>query len=214
MYRPRLSNEERPDVLLAAIREIGIATFVTPTPAGIEATLMPIVARQAAGGGLTLSAHVARANPHWRAAKDSASLAIFQGPHAYMSPDWYPTKGETGKVVPTWLYLSIHAHGRLTAIEDRAWLRRQIEELTDLNEAGRAAPWRVSDAPPAYIDSMMRGIVGLEFTVERLQGAWKLNEEESAADLAGTRRGLEAAGPPGGLLLRALDGRRPRSGSA
>ena len=119
MYRPRLSAEDRPETLLATIREIGFATIVTPTPTGIEATHAPMIVREDPDGRLILAGHVARANPHWRAANGCASLAIFQGPHAYMSPAWYPTKRETGKVVPTWLYIAIHAHGWLTAIDDR-----------------------------------------------------------------------------------------------
>ena len=204
MYRPRLSAEDRPETLLATIREIGFATIVTPTPTGIVATHAPMIVREDPDGRLILAGHVARANPHWRAANGCASLAIFQGPHAYMSPAWYPTKRETGKVVPTWLYIAIHAHGWLTAIDDRTWLRRQIEELTDRHEASRKDAWRASDAPENYIDSMTRGIVGLEFHIERLEGVWKLNREESDADRDGTRRGLEAAGPTGERLAQML----------
>lgn len=176
------------------MRRIGVATLVTPTPEGIHATLAPVLVREAEDGRMILAAHVARANPHWRAADGAQSLAIFQGPHAYMSPAWYPTKQETGKVVPTWLYISVHAHGRLTAVQDAAWLSQQVKELTDLHEVGRNMPWKVSDAPESYIASLSRGIVGLEFAVDRLEGAWKLNEEEDDANLLGTRDGLEAGG--------------------
>lgn len=177
---------------------------MTPTPTGIEATHAPMIPREDSDGQLVLASHVARANPHWGAANGCASLAIFQGPHAYMSPAWYPTKRETGKVVPTWLYIAIHAHGRLTAIDDKTWLRRQVEELTDRHEASRTEPWGLSDAPESYIDSMMHGIVGLEFRVERLEGVWKLNQHKSDSDRDGTRQGLEAGGPAGEILARTL----------
>lgn len=208
MYRPAKSSETDHKTLASMMRRIGVATLVTPTPEGIHATQAPVLVREAEDGRMILAAHVARANPHWRAADGSQSLAIFQGPHAYMSPAWYPTKQETGKVVPTWLYVSIHAHGRLKVVQDAFWLRRQVQELTDHHEAGREMPWNVSDAPESYIASMSRGIVGLEFAVDRLEGAWKLNEEENDADLQGTQRGLEAGDGAAQELARELIGRR------
>lgn len=208
MYRPAKSSETDHKTLASMMRRIGVATLVTPTPEGIHATQAPILVREAGDGRMILAAHVARANPHWRAADGSQSLAIFQGPHAYMSPAWYPTKQETGKVVPTWLYISVHAHGRLKVVRDASWLRRQVQELTDHHEAGREMPWSVSDAPESYIASMSRGVVGLEFAVDRLEGAWKLNEEENDADLQGTQRGLEAGDGAAQELARELIGRR------
>lgn len=195
MYRPAKSSETDHETLIGMMRRIGVATLVTPTPECIHATQAPVLIREDDGRGMILAAHVARANPHWRVSKSTQSLAIFQGPHAYMSPQWYPSKQESGKVVPTWLYVSIHAHGRLTAIEDASWLKQQIEELTNLHEAGSETPWKVSDAPESYIASLSRGIVGLEFAVVRLEAAWKLNEEENLSDLDGTQRGLEAGRP-------------------
>ncbi|MCB1471142.1 MAG: FMN-binding negative transcriptional regulator [Rhizobiaceae bacterium] len=204
MYRPPKSIETDRATLFAMMRKIGAATLVTPTPEGILATQVPMLVREAEDGTVVLAAHVARGNPHWRVAAASPSLAIFQGPQAYMSPRWYPTKEETGKVVPTWLYVSIHAHGRLAAITDGAWINSQIDELTNTHEAAETAPWKVSDAPDSYIASMSRGIVGLEFSVDRLEGTWKLNEEESLADVHGTQRGLAKGAPPAQELAQEL----------
>lgn len=203
MYRPPLSGEDDPAAIHAAMRAIGAATFVTPTAQGLLATRAPVVLREEEGA-LVLAAHVARANPHWRALAGAPGLAIFDGPQAYMSPAHYPTKAETGKVVPTWLYVSVHAHGRAEAVEDPAWLRAQVEALTDLHEAARPAPWAVSDAPDGYIAAMLRGIVGLRFRVERLEAAFKLNEEEPAADRDGTRAGLAEAAAAGDASADAL----------
>ncbi|WP_417209804.1 FMN-binding negative transcriptional regulator [Antarctobacter sp.] len=207
MYCPAKSSETDHNTLVGMMRRIGVATLVTPTPEGIHATQVPVLMREVEEGRLILAAHVARANPHWRAAREAPSIAIFQGPHAYMSPAWYPTKQETGKVVPTWLYVSIHAHGRLKAVQDDVWLRQQVGDLVDVHEAGREQPWQVSDAPESYITGMARGIVGLEFAVDRLEGVWKLNEEENDADLRGTLRGLEAGAPAAQELAKELLGR-------
>lgn len=204
MYCPAKSSETDHETLIGMMRRIGVATLVTPTPEGIHATQAPVLIREDDGRGMLLAAHVARANPHWRVNNSTQSLAIFQGPHTYMSPQWCPSKQESGKVVPTWLYVSIHAHGRLTAIEDSSWLKQQIEALTTLHEAGSETPWKVSDAPESDIASLSRGIVGLEFAVERPEAAWKLNEEKNRSDLDGTQRGLEAGGPAAVELAKEL----------
>lgn len=159
-----------------------------------------------------MAGHVARANPHWRDL-EKESVAIFQGPSAYMSPSWYPTKTETGKVVPTWLYVAVHAHGFVRAKHADAWKLAQVKDLTQSQEAKQTLPWTVDDAPSNYVSAMLRGIVGIEMTVNRLEGVWKLNEEEPAVDLDGTRRGLDAAGPAGATLARELDRRRGLSKS-
>ena len=203
MYRPEAFAEDREDVLLDAIASIGLAALVTPGEGGIEASHVPMVARRGADGALGLETHVARANAHWRAAP-AESLAIFQGPHAYVHPGWYPSKAETGKVVPTWTYIAVHAHGRLEAMTDEAWLRAHLDALTDAQEAARPEPWAVSDAPPRYIAGLSRGIVGLRLTVERLEGAWKVNQHKPEADRLGTRDGLAGAGPMGVALADVL----------
>lgn len=206
MYRPQNFAEDRPDVLVAAMREIGFAALVTPSAEGLAATHAPmLVHHDEASGRVVIEAHIARANPHWKAVEDgAAALAIFQGPSSYVTPSWYPSKAETGKVVPTWVYIAVHAHGQLRTIHDAAWLHRHVGALTDLHETGRAVPWQVEDAPESFVSALVRGIVGLELTVERLEGAWKLNQHKAAGDREGTRAGLAAAGPAGQALAHAL----------
>lgn len=206
MYRPTNFAEDRPEVLLQAVRGIGLATLVTPTSEDIVVTHAPVVARLD-GERMVLETHVARANSHWRAASAGASsVAIFQGPHSYVTPSWYPSKAEHGKVVPTWSYISVHAHGPLEAVEDGGWLRRHLEELSAANEAGRDRPWKVSDAPETFVAALTRGIVGLRMTAKRVEGAWKMNQHKAEADREGTRMGLAGAGPMGAALAEELAG--------
>ena len=185
MYVPDHFREDRPDVLHDAIRRIGFATLVTT---GMEANHLPMLLQDG-----VLRGHVARANPVWKAG-GGAALAIFLGPHAYVSPSWYPSKAETGKAVPTWNYLTVHARGHIRWIQDAAWLHVHVAGLSDTHEAGRAEPWAVTDAPAAYIDSLVRAIVGFEIMIESLEGKWKLSQNRSAADQGGVRDGLQRDG--------------------
>jgi transcriptional regulator len=185
MYVPDHFREDRPDVLQDAIRRIGFATLVTT---GMEANHLPMLLQDG-----MLRGHVARANPVWKAG-DGAGLAIFLGPHAYVSPSWYPSKAETGKAVPTWNYLTVHARGHIRWIQDAAWLHTHVAGLSDTHETGRAEPWAVTDAPAAYIDSLVRAIVGFEITIESLEGKWKLSQNRSAVDQGGVRDGLQRDG--------------------
>lgn len=194
MYKPKQAREDDPAVLAAAIRSIQFATVVTAADGTYHASHMPMVLREAAEGWV-LEGHVARGNGHW-AVLPLPSLAVFQGPQAYVSPAWYPAKREHGKVVPTWTYIAVHAHGMLEAVRDEGWLMAHLAALTDANEAGRAEPWAMTDAPGDYIAGMARAVVGLRLRVERLEGAWKLGQHRSAADRAGTVAGLEATGRP------------------
>lgn len=202
MYNPEAFAETRRDVLLGAVAEIGLAAIVTPVDGDIAITHAPMVARED-NGVLTLETHFARANDHWKRAGPSA--AIFQGPHAYVHPGWYASKAETGKVVPTWAYIVIHAHGRFETVQDETWLRRHLDRLTLAQKKGRAEPWAVTDAPARYIETLSRGIVGMRLTVDRLEGKWKVNQNKTEADRAGTRDGLAAAGPMGEALAKVLD---------
>ncbi|MDB5735077.1 MAG: transcriptional regulator [Alphaproteobacteria bacterium] len=185
MYVPDHFREDRPDVLHDAVRRIGFATLVTT---GLEANHLPILLQDG-----MLRGHVARANPVWKAG-DGEALAIFLGPHAYVSPGWYPSKAEAGKAVPTWNYLTVHARGTIRWIQDADWLRAHVGALSDTHEAGRAQPWAVTDAPADYIDSLVRAIVGFEFAIETLQGKWKLSQNRGEADRAGVRDGLTQDG--------------------
>ena len=181
MYVPDHFREDRPDVLHQAIQRIGFATLVTQ---GLDANHLPMSLEHGA-----LRGHVARANPVWKAGEGEA-LAIFLGPHAYVSPSWYPSKAVTGKAVPTWNYRTVHARGAIRWIQDGDWLRAHVGSLSDRHEAGRENPWAVSDAPASYVDSLLRAIVGFELTITKLEGKWKLSQNRDAADRAGVREGL------------------------
>lgn len=198
MYVPAHFREERPDVLAAAIRAIHLATLVTAGADGdYHASLVPMLLHED-GAGLLLECHVARPNDHWRALLGGplASLAIFQGPHAYISPSWYPTKGEHGRVVPTWNYIAVHAQGPLAIVDDEAWLRAHLDALVRANEDGREPPWAVADAPAEFIHNLSRGVVGLRLRVERLEGKWKLSQNRAEADRRGAIAGLAASSKP------------------
>lgn len=195
MHIPAQFREERPEILAAAIRDIQLATLVTATPDGYHASHLPMILKESADG-MVLEGHLARAGEHWRAlAGGAASLAVFQGPQSYVSPSWYETKRQHGKVVPTWNYVAVHAHGRLEAVEDGGWLAAHLDELTELNEASRPAPWAVSDAPDGFIQNLSRAIVGIRMPVERLEGSWKMIQHRSDGDRLGTLAGLAEGGP-------------------
>jgi transcriptional regulator len=185
MYVPDHFREDRPDVLHAALREIGFATLVTE---GLEANHLPMLL----DGGV-LRGHVARANPVWKAV-DVAALAIFLGPHAYVSPNWYPSKAETGKAVPTWNYITVHAKGPIRWIQDADWLKAHVTALSARHESPRLEPWAVSDAPVSYIDGLVRAIVGFELTIETLEGKYKLSQNRPEADQQGVRAALAREG--------------------
>jgi transcriptional regulator len=194
MYLPSHFAETRVEVLHEALRSAGLATLVTAA-LGLDATHLPLLLEPEPGPLGRLVGHVARANPQWRAAADgSAALAIVLGPDAYVTPSWYPTKRETGRVVPTWNYLAIHAHGIVRFFEERDRLLAVVSRLTDRHEARRAHPWTVADAPPDYLDAMLKGIVGVELTVTRLEGKWKASQNRGEADRRGVEEGLRREG--------------------
>ncbi|MCX7961038.1 MAG: FMN-binding negative transcriptional regulator [Burkholderiales bacterium] len=205
MYLPDHFAETRVAVLHALIRAFPLGTLVTLGPEGPEANHIPFELDPAPAPFGTLRAHVARANPLWRGlSREPRALAIFQGPQAYVSPSWYPSKREHGKVVPTWNYAVVHARGTLRAIEDRAWLRALVERLTDRHEAGRAAPWTVGDAPADYVERMLEAIVGVELTVTSLAGKWKASQNRTAADRAGVVDGLRGEGSDAAAAMAEL----------
>ncbi|HWX88691.1 MAG TPA: FMN-binding negative transcriptional regulator, partial [Rhizomicrobium sp.] len=178
-----------PDVLHDAMRRIGFATLVTQeAKRGLDANHVPMLLQEGENG-LVLRGHVARANPVWKKGEGGA-LAIFLGPHAYVSPNWYPSKTETGKAVPTWNYLTVHARGAINWIQDTDWLRAHVTALSATHEAGRENPWAIDDAPASYVDGLLRAIVGFELTIKKLEGKWKLSQNRDAADRAGVRDGL------------------------
>ena len=181
MYVPEHFREDRPNVLHEAVRRIGFATLVTQ---GLEANHLPMLLENG-----VLRGHVARANPVWKAGAGDA-LAIFLGPHAYVSPNWYPSKAETGKAVPTWNYITVHARGHIDWVQDPDWLRAHVSALSETHEAGREQPWKITDAPVSYVDGLVRAIVGFELTISKLEGKYKLSQNRDAADHDGAREGL------------------------
>lgn len=195
MYCPAHFEESRPQVLQALMLARPLATLVTIGEGGLVADHIPLLLAVADDGTTQLHGHVARANPMWRTLHDEAeALAIFQGAASYISPSWYPGKREHGKAVPTWNYVTVHVHGRLRAIEDAQWLRRQIETLTRQQEGRFAEPWAVSDAPADYIEKMLGAIVGIELTVTSLQGKWKTSQNQPPANRRGAAQGLRELG--------------------
>ena len=195
MYLPAHFAEPRPEVLHQAIRRAGLATLVTTGPGGLDASHLPLLLEAAPAPLGLLLGHVARANPQWRdTPAGSEALAIFLGPDAYVTPSWYATKRESGRVVPTWNYLAVHAHGRVRFFDDRDRLRELVTRLTDRHESPRAEPWKVTDAPASYVDAMLEAIVGVELTVTRLEGKWKASQNRNQADRLGVAEGLEREG--------------------
>jgi transcriptional regulator len=210
MYVPRQFREERPEILAGAVRQIGLAALVTGGSEDLHVSHVPMVLKTSGDEGWILESHVARPNRHWTLVDGGPTVAIFQGPHSYVSPSWYETKREHGKVVPTWNYIAVHAHGTLEAVEDGRWLLAHLDDLTREQEAERAHPWAVSDAPAEFVRGLVRGIVGLRLWVSRVEGAWKMIQHRSEGDRLGAIAGLDAE--PGGQavaeIMRVLEASR------
>ena len=195
MYLPKSFRVDDPAILHGTMADIGAATIVAQGPDGLTASHVPIELQPEKGAHGTVFCHFAKPNPDARViAAGGDVLLIFQGPQAYISPNWYPTKHQTGKAVPTWNYVTIHAHGRGEVYDDPARLQRHLAALSDHFEAEQALPWKLSDAPADYIDGMCRAIVGLEITLTRIEGKWKMSQNKPATDIDGTVNGLRARG--------------------
>ncbi len=211
MYLPSHFAETRPEVLHAALRDHPLGLLITQDAEhALDVNPIPFLLDPAHGPHGTLRGHVARANPVWREARvEAETVVVFQGPQAYVSPGWYATKAETGKVVPTWNYVTVVARGALRVIDDRDWLRGLVGELTERHEAAQANPWQVSDAPPDYIDAMLKAIVGIEIELVALQGKWKVSQNRPAKDREGVaealRDGTDTHGPAMAALVRPTD---------
>lgn len=176
------------------IRDRPLATLVATTSSGLGANHIPLhlVPEPAPFG--TLRGHVARSNPLWRDLEAGADvLAIFQGPDAYITPSWYATKAETGRVVPTWNYAVVHAHGTFRAIDDAGWIRAQLEAMTAHNENKFPEQWAVSDAPREFTEKLIEAVVGIEIVIARLSGKWKISQNQSPQNQAGVIEGLSKA---------------------
>lgn len=196
MYVPAHFAESRPEVLHGLIRDFPLAALVGLSAEGLDANLIPLVLDVDVPPLGQLRGHVARANPLWRAPNPREILALFHGPAAYVSPTWYPVKPVTGRVVPTWNYIVVQARAQLRVIDDPAWIRQQIEDLTRQQETPMPTPWAVDDAPPEFIDGLVAGIVGLELTITHLTGKWKLSQNQPAANRQGVIDGLRGMADP------------------
>lgn len=193
MYNPPMFREDRVDVLHASMRAAPLANLVIAAGDGFEASPLPLLIDPEPAPLGTLSGHIARGNPLARG-DGAMALAIFMGPDAYVTPSWYATKRETGRVVPTWNYVTIHAEGRLRFFDDPASLLALVKKLTGRHEAGRADPWSVEDAPADFIAAQLKGIIGFTLALTRLEGKWKMSQNRPAADRAGVIAGLRESG--------------------
>jgi transcriptional regulator len=183
---------------LAAIHEmmvrIGFVSLVTNTANGLVATQAPVLLDAGHGEHGRLRGHIARANPQWKTATDQEALAIFAGPNGYVSPQWYATKREHGRVVPAWNYVAVHAYGRVRFSEDRDLLLDIVTQLTQRHEAASEQPWKVSDAPADYVEGLLKAIVAFEMPISRIETSWKLSQNRSDADRIGAMQGLRERG--------------------
>ncbi|MBQ0896763.1 FMN-binding negative transcriptional regulator [Micromonospora sp. U56] len=195
----------------SAVRDLlthhGAADLVTATADGLVATMVPMLYDPDAGPHGALFAHLARNNDQWRQPVLGEALAILRGPDAYVSPGWYATKAEHGRVVPTWNYVVVHAYGELVVHDDPAWVGALVRRLTDKHEAGRPDPWSVDNAPEGFVAGQLRAIVGVELRISRLEAKWKLSQNRSAADVDGVITGLRATGQD--ATAGAMDRARP-----
>jgi transcriptional regulator len=213
MYQTAHFEETRIEVMQALMQAHPLATLVTLAADGLTANHIPMIfdATPAAGapsGTLgTLRGHVARANPLWRDfSAEHGALAVFQGPQTYITPSWYKSKQQTGRVVPTWNYAVVHARGVLMVRDDPEWLLSFLNTLTDAHEGKRAQPWKVSDAPDDYVEQMLKQIVGIEIRVQALTGKWKLSQNKPEGDREGVATGLRTSAGEDAAAMAALVG--------
>jgi transcriptional regulator len=191
MYRPALFREERIEPMHELMRAHPFATLVSLQLGALSADHLPLVLHPEFSNNGTLRGHIAKGNPLWENhAGRMEALAIFQGPNAYVTPSWYPSKKQHGKVVPTWNYAVVHAFGDLQFVEDPDWLLDHLSVLTRQQESHRPVPWKVADAPREYLARQLKGIVGIELEISRLEGKWKVSQNRDAQDRLGVQRGL------------------------
>ena len=194
MYVPNHFKEDDQEKLHQFIRANSFGMLVIADDEGIEANHIPFhLCIDANGSPGQLHCHLARNNPVWQRMLDGAQvLVVFQGPNAYISPSWYPSKLERGRVVPTWNYIAVHAQGSARIIQDSSWLKQHLQQLTNQHEAKMAAPWSVDDAPGDFIESLLQAIVGVEIKIETLTGKLKASQNQPERNRAGVKAGLEA----------------------
>ncbi len=205
MYVPPLFRMGEEAEVMAFCQAHPFALLVTHGRDGLFATHLPVILKEGEGTGPSFFGHVAKANPHWRNTDGGAeALLVFSGPQAYVTPSWYATKKETGKVVPTWNYASVHVRGRVSWPTDEAFLRQNLADLTDRHESGRDHPWALGDAPDDFIAMQMRAIVGMQFQVSSFDAKLKMSQNRPAADVAGVIAGLGASGDPADAAVAVL----------
>jgi transcriptional regulator len=204
MYQPDHFRVDDVSEMHALMRARPFASLVSAGSKGLFASHLPTVLKDEGQYGV-IECHLARANPHWKDLADGGeALMIFHGPETYITPNWYPSKAQHGKVVPTWNFAAVHAYGRPEVMQDRDWLLRHVTALTAQQERGQARPWLPSDAPAAFIETMLRGIVGFRFAVTRLEGKWKMSQNREMQDRAGVVTGLRERGEGDDLTVAAL----------
>ena len=204
MYIPSQFDEKRPEVMWELMRAHPLGTLVTLGASGLNANHIPFEIDAGQGEHGTLRAHVARANPLWKdPSVDLEALVVLQGAQCYISPSWYPTKQEDGRAVPTYNYMAVHVYGRLKVMDDMEWIHAQLKRLSDRHEAGQAHPWKISDAPPGYIEKLLKAVVGIEIPISRLEGKWMVSQNQPAVNRAGVERGLRGQG--GDIALAMAD---------
>ena len=205
MYVPAAFAEVDPAEIERLLTDCPMAQLVTMTDDGLVATPLPMLFEPSDDGLGSLVGHVARANRQWsKASSDVEALAIFTGPNAYISPNWYPSKAEHGKVVPTWNYETVHVRGQFVAHDDPVWTRALVTRLTQRHESQFDAPWSIDDAPPEYIVSMVKAIVGIELKITSVQAKRKLSQNRPPADVAATIAGLDTVGGSAAVVADAM----------
>jgi transcriptional regulator len=205
MYIPRANEEKRVAVMHALMVSEPLAALVTLGASGLFASHIPLILEDDSSQFGVLKGHISRANTQWRDFDPAVdALAIFAGHQHYISPTWYPGTMEDGKEVPTWNYVVVHAYGPLTIIQDERWLLKNVEKLTNIHETGSPVPWKVSDAPEDFIKTQLKGIVGLELPIQRLEGKWKVSQNRNEPDRKGVIEGLEKLGTPDSLAMKNL----------
>lgn len=215
MYIPPHNAPPSEDDATRLLLQARAGDLVTAGDAGLTVSVIPFLYQPSGGPRGSLLGHLARPNAQWRRADGQEALVLLHGPDGYVSPSWYPAKREHGRVVPTWNYVLVAVHGSLRVHDDADWTRDVVERLTRAHEEGRAEPWAVSDAPETYIDGQLRGIVGIELEIERVEAKWKLSQNRSAADVAGVIAGLEGGTDGDRALARAMaevEASRPHRG--
>jgi transcriptional regulator len=209
VYVPAHFAPPSPAEVVDLLDRHGAADLVTPTAGGLLASLLPFVHDAADHGGPgVLRGHLARNNPQWKAAPTGEALVIVRGPDAYVSPSWYASKAEHGRVVPTWNYVTAHVYGSVMVHDDASWVDAVVRDLTAKHEAAMASPWSVDDAPPAFVAGQLRAIVGVEVVISRVEAKWKLSQNRPPADVDGVIDALGNGSAVGAAMTEVRDAGR------